>query len=506
MCYTIPHGSHGKENVMGQKKAIVIGAGFGGLSAAALLAQDGFDVLILEKNEQPGGRARVWKKNGFVFDMGPSWYLMPDVFDRFFKIFDKETHDYYKLIRLDPNYRVFFGGTKTVDVPADRPGIDSLFDELERDGSGKLQEYLSIAKYQYEIAMNEFMYREYKTIFDFFNWKIMTKGPQLKIFESFDKFARRHFESDEIRKILEYTVVFLGGSPDNTPGLYSIMSHVDFDLGVWYPCGGLGMLVKGFVRLATEQGVRLEFNQNVKKIIVKNGHATGVITDKAELSADLILVNADYHFAETRLLDAAFRTYPERYWQRKKMGPSAFLIYLGLKGKVPNLLHHNLYLDNSWHEHFHSIFVEPSWPENPSYYVCCPSKTDGAVAPVGSENIFILVPVAPGLRDTDAVREMYCDKTISHLEKLIGYNLRKHVVVKRTFAHNDFRDAYNAYKGTALGMSHTLMQTAVFRPAHQSKKVKNLFYTGSYNHPGIGVPMVIISSQIVCEQIKKLYG
>lgn len=491
---------------MRSKKIIVIGSGFGGLSAAALLARDGFDVMVLEKNEQPGGRARVWKKDGFVFDMGPSWYLMPDVFDRFFKIFDRKTDDYYKLLRLNPNYRVFFGDTKTVDVPADRPAIDALFDSLEQDGSAKLAKYLDIAKYQYDIAMNEFMYREYKTIFDFFNWTIITKGPQLKIFESFDKFARRYFSSDEIRKILEYTVVFLGGAPDNTPGLYSIMSHVDFDLGVWYPCGGLGMLVQGFTRLAREQGVRFEFNTPVRKINVTNGHAAGVTTDKGDLKADIVLVNADYHHAETELLDEAFSTYPERYWQKKKMGPSAFLIYLGLRRKVPHLLHHNLYLDNSWHEHFHSIFVEPAWPDNPSYYVCCPSKTDGSVAPAGAENMFILVPVAPGIEDTDTIREKYYDKTISHLEKLIDYNLRNHIVVKRTFAHNNFKEAYNAYKGTALGMSHTLLQTAVFRPSHQSKKVKNLFYTGSYNHPGIGVPMVIISSQIVSEQIRKIYG
>ncbi|UCG30716.1 MAG: phytoene desaturase [candidate division WOR-3 bacterium] len=491
---------------MRRKKAIIIGAGFGGLSAAALLAQDGFDVTILEKNEQPGGRARVWRKDGFVFDMGPSWYLMPDVFENFFETFNKKTTDYYKLTRLNPNYRVFFGGKKTVDVPANRTGIDGLFNTLEKDGSTKLKNYLDVSRYQYEIAMSELMYREYKTVFDFFNWQILTKGTRLRIFESFDKFTRRYFDSPEVRKILEYTVVFLGGSPDNTPALYSIMSHVDFDLGVWYPCGGLGKLVSGFLKLAEEQGARIMLKQDVRKINVVNGRAVSVATDKGEFNADLVVVNADYHFAETKLLSSEFTTYPEGYWKRKKMGPSAFLIYLGLKKKIPNILHHNLYLDNSWDEHFHSIFDEPAWPESPSYYVCCPSKTDSTVAPDGSENIFILVPVAPGLEDNESIRKKYFDKTIKHLEELIDVKLREHITVKRTFAHNDFIQAYNAYKGTALGMSHTLLQTAVFRPAHQSKKVKNLFYTGSYNHPGIGVPMVVISSQIVNEQIRKQYG
>jgi len=284
--------------LMQNQKLIVIGAGFGGLSAAALLAQDGFEVTVLEKNEQTGGRARVWRKDGFVFDMGPSWYLMPDVFDKYFNLFDKKPDDYYKLIRLDPNYRAFFGREKVIDVPAKREEIDKLFDKLTPDGSKKLKEYLDVAQYQYEIAMQEFMYREYKTIFDFFNWKVITKGTRLKIFESFDKFARRYFEDADIRKILEYTVVFLGGSPKNTPGLYSIMSHVDFELGVWYPCGGIGQLALAFTKLAEEQGVKILLNQDVKEIKVANGQATSVITDKGEFEADIVLVNADYQFAD----------------------------------------------------------------------------------------------------------------------------------------------------------------------------------------------------------------
>ena len=491
---------------MKEKKIVIVGAGFGGLSAAALLARNGFQVTILEKNEQPGGRARVWRKDGFTFDMGPSWYLMPEVFEKYFALFNKNTKDYYKLVRLDPNYRVFFGTEKTVDVPARREEIDRLFDELTPRGSIKLKEYLDVAKYQYEIAMQEFMYRGYKTIFDFLSWKVITKGTRLKIFESYDKFARRYFDDADIRKILEYTVVFLGGSPKNTPGLYSIMSHVDFDLGVWYPCGGIGKLALAFTKLAKEHGVEILLNQDVKRIEINNGRAEKVVTDKGNFEADIVLVNADYQFAETELLESKFRTYDQGYWERKKMGPSAFLIYLGLHKKVSGLLHHNLYLDPSWDEHFRSIFDDPTWPESPSYYVSCPSKTDKTVAPAGCENIFILVPVAPGLEDNESIRTKYFDKTITHLEKLIGEKIRDRITVKRAFAHNDFKKAYNAYKGTALGMSHTLLQTAVFRPAHQSKKVENLFYTGSYNHPGIGVPMVIISSQIVSEQIGNQYG
>jgi phytoene desaturase len=491
---------------MNRRKVIIVGAGFGGLSAAALLARHGFQVTILEKNEQTGGRARVWKKSGFVFDMGPSWYLIPEVCDKYFALFNKKTQDYYKLVRLDPNYRVFFGKERVVDVPAERKEIDKLFNELTPDGSAKLRDYLDVAQYQYEIAMQEFMYREYRTIFDFFNWKVITKGTRLKIFESLDKFARRYFDDADIRKILEYTVVFLGGSPNNTPGLYSIMSHVDFDLGVWYPCGGIGQLARAFTDLAEEYGVHVMLNHNVKRIHVENGIVKKVLTDKGDHEADIVLVNADYQFAETKLLEREFRTYNETYWAKKKMGPSAFLIYLGLDKKVSGLLHHNLYLDPSWDDHFRSIFDEPAWPESPSYYVSCPSKTDKTVAPPGRENLFILVPVAPGIEDNDSIRTKYFEKIITHLEKLIDEKICRHIVVKRIFAHKDFKQAYNAYKGTALGMSHTLFQTAVFRPAHQSKKVENLFYTGSYNHPGIGVPMVIISSQMVSKEIKDRYG
>jgi phytoene desaturase len=487
---------------MNGKKVVVIGAGCGGLAASALLARDGFDVTVLEKNADPGGRARIMKTNGFTFDLGPSWYLMPEVFEKYFALFGRKASDYYRLKRLDPNYRVFFGDQQ-VDIPADRQKTGDLFEQLEPGGKQKLEQFLRSAEFQYRTAMQSFICRGYRSLFDFFNWEIITKGPRLHIFEGLDRYVRRFFRSDKLRKILEYTVVFLGGSPDNTPALYSIMSHVDFNLGVWYPDEGIGSVVNALVRLNGEQGVKLLTGQNVRRIESEHGRAKRVVTDKGTFDADIVLVNADYHHAETALLQPADVSYPAAYWASRKMGPSAFLIYLGLNKKLNGVQHHNLYLDPSWDEHFRSIFNRPVWPEKYSYYFSCTSKTDPGTAPPGGEALFILVPVAAGLDDTPETREKMFDRTIAHLEKLLGEGIRQNIVYRQVFAQRAFALAYNAYKGTALGLAHTLFQTAVFRPAHRSKKLNNLYYTGSYTHPGIGVPMVIISAQIVCNLIRR---
>lgn len=487
-------------------EVIIVGSGFSGLATAALLAKDDFHVTVVEKNEQPGGRASVWKEGGFTFDMGPSWYLMPDVFERYFAEFGKKPQDLMELVRLDPSYRVFFGHGDSLDISADLENNLTLFNSMEDNGAEKMRKYLDSAKHQYDVAMNEFIYKDYKHLTDFFNRKLVMEGAKLHIFDKLDHYAQRFFENPRIRKILEYNIVFLGGTPYNTPALYALMSHVDFNLGVWYPMGGIGKLVEAFYKLGESYGVEYIFNEEVKKIEVEEKTAKKIITNSNTYEADVFIVNADYAYAETQLLEKKNQTYPEKYWKGKAIAPSALLFFLGINGKVNNLRHHNLYFHPQWEKHFETIFKKLAWPKEPSYYVSCPSKTDSSVAPKDYENIFILVPVAPGLEDNEKVREKYYVQILEHLEGLVGESIRDRVVVKRTFAHKDFADRYNAYKGTALGFAHTLRQTAIFRPRHKSKKVKNLYYTGHYTHPGIGVPMVVISSQILSKVIGRDHG
>ncbi len=485
-------------------KVIVVGSGFGGLSAASLLSKDGFDVTVIEKNEQVGGRASVWKKDGFTFDMGPSWYLMPDVFENFFSQFGKKPEDYMELVRLDPAYRVFFSENDYVDISKDLEKNLDLFEKIEPGAKEKMKEYLEKSKYEYDIAMKDFIYKDYKHLTDFLKPRLIVEGTKLHMFEKLDSYAQRYFKSDKIRKILEYTIVFLGGSPYDSPALYSLMSHVDFNMGVWFPKGGMGKLAEAMYALAQEQGVKFIFNEPVEKINVENGIAKSVKTCKKTYNADLVVVNADYSWADNNLLDKKYWSYSEKYWDKRKIAPSAYLLYLGVDKEIKNFRHHTLFFHDRWVEHFDDIFKHPKWPKNFSYYVSCITKTDPDTAPKGCENVFVLIPVAPGLKDTKETREKYFDMVLSHMEKLAGENIRDHIILKRIFAHNDFSNRYNAYKGTALGLAHTLRQTAVGRPKQQSKKVKNLFYTGHYNHPGIGVPMVIICSQILRDNIKTL--
>ena len=487
----------------------VVGSGFGGLAAAALLSKQGHDVTVIEKNSQPGGRARVYSDKGYSFDMGPSWYLMPDIFEMFFKEFDKKPSDYYDLIRIDPSYRIFFDEEGITDVSADLESNYELFNSFEENGGEKLREYLTQAERHYRLAMDEMIYKEYDRIWDLFNGKLALEGFKLPLFSSIEGYVNKWFKSPKSRKILEYSIGFIGGSPSNTPALYYIMNHVDLKLGVWYPAeGGISRVVQAFVDLGKEYGAEYRYNSEVTKIDIDNGKVTGVQIGDETLKTDLAVVNADYSHTEINLIDEKYQTYDEKYWDKRVIAPSALVLYIGLDKKLPKLEHHNLFLTKDWDQGFESVFdpKKARWPETPSYYINVTSKNDNTVTPEGGETIFVLMPLAPDLEDTPELREKYYNKLVSHIETLAEEHIIGHEVVKHIFCVNDFREDYNAYKGTALGLTHTLMQTALFRPSHKSRKVDNLYYTGHYTHPGIGMPMCIISSQVLAKTIEKRHG
>lgn len=489
------------------KKVIVIGAGFGGLSAAAILAKRGFDVTILEKNDQPGGRATLWEKDGFSFDMGPSWYMMPDVFERFFKNFGSRPEDHYSLSRLDPSYRIYFAQNDYIDMPTDPAAVRALFESLEPGSSKKLDLYLERAKKKYDMSMRHFLYKEYRRLGDMFNVDLARDSANLSVFREFDSYVKSYFKNEKLRKIMEYHVVLLGSSPKNAVSIYSLMGHVDFGLGVWYPQGGMNAVARATARLCEHEGVKIRYTTPVREVITQNARATGVRTDSGIENADIILTNADYHHAEMDLLGDKDRTYGDSYWKSRTVAPSAFILYLGLKKRLANFRHHTLFFHNDWFHHFDAIFGKnPLWADAPSSYVCVPSLTDATVAPEGCENMFVLVPSAAGLDDTDEARNAYRTKVIRDLEKVTGDAIEENIIVERIFSMRDYSSLYNAYKGTALGLAHTMLQTAYFRPHMRSHKVKDLYYVGQYTHPGVGVPMAFIGGEVIADAITQDHG
>ena len=488
------------------KKVVVIGGGFGGLATACLLAKQGHRVTLLEKNEQLGGRAGVYKHDGFVFDMGPSWYLMPDVFENFFNSLGEDVNDYFMLTKLSPSYQVFFKDVlnKPIDIFGDITKDTQTFDSIE-PGSGKvLAEYLKKSEYVYNTAIDKFLYKNYTSAKDFLSPKLALEARKLSLFSNMDRYVKKYFKSPELQKILQYPLVFLVSSPYNAPAIYSLMSHVDFNQGVYYPQGGFGSVVQALIAIAKKYGVSLHTDSEVTKIVTKNGRATGVIRNDEHIAADIVISNADIHHTETKLLTQTERDHSTKYWNTRTLAPSALLMYLGVKGALPNFQHHNLIFSKDWHRNFAQIFDQPTWPEDPSLYISNPSKTDHTVAPKGYENMFVLVPIATGLSYTEQELEDYSNKilkTIEHETKTP--QLRKNIVYKKLFCVDDFATRYNSFQGTGLGLAHTLKQTALFRPKNTSKKVKNLYFVGANTHPGIGVPMTLISAELTVRQISK---
>jgi phytoene desaturase len=482
------------------KKVGIIGAGVAGITAAAILAKAGYNVEVFEKNNQAGGRARVFKDSGFTFDMGPSWYWMPEVFESFFENFGKKTKDYYSLKRLDPSYKVFYNND-TIPIPATLDQVLQLFEFLEEGSSSTVKQFLKKAETKYTTSMAHYINKPSHSITEFLDLKILTSFLKLSLFSSIRSEIKKVTNNPKIRQILEFPILFLGATPDNTPALYSMMNHVDTNLGTWYPMGGMGEMIKAMVTVAEEQGVRFRYNTEIEKVEIKNRKIISLKTDSHSFDIDNVVCGMDYHFFEQSVLNKEDRMYDEKYWDNRTMSPSVLLFYLGVDTILPNLEHHNLFFDADFEKHIGEIYSDPKWPTDPLFYVCAPSKTDETVAPKGMENIFILIPIANDLKQNDELIENYFEIICQRLMKKTGVDISKHLVVKRSYSVKEFKEDYHAFKGNAYGLANTLMQTAIFKPKMKSNKIDNLFYTGQLTVPGPGMPPSIISGQIVANEI-----
>ncbi|RYG45264.1 MAG: phytoene desaturase [Chitinophagaceae bacterium] len=478
---------------------IVIGSGFAGLSAACFLARAGKQVLVLEKNSTPGGRARSFAAEGFLFDMGPSWYWMPDVFDRFFSQFGYQTSDFYSLKRLDPSYRVFWEDG-TDDIPADISRLTMLFESIEPGAGKKLELFLEEASRKYELSMKSLVYNPCLSALEFCNRDVLGNLASMDLFTSMHKHLRRFFRHPKLLQLTEFPILFLGALPENTPALYSLMNYADMKLGTWYPEGGMQSIAGAMYGLALELGVKFRFDAEVTGIGTKEQRAVSVHVGNEAIPCSDIIFSCDYQHAES-LLSSGMRNYSAAYWEKKKMAPSCVLFYLGINKKVAGLEHHNLFFDAPFAVHAEALYKKAAHPDKPLIYICCTSKTDTSTAPEGSENLFVLIPVAPGLSTEKADIDRYFDEVVERIAFRTGVSIRDHVVYRRDYCASDFELDYNAFKGNAYGLANTLDQTAIFKPSIRNKKLKNLFYTGQLTVPGPGVPPAIISGEIVANQV-----
>ena len=481
------------------KTISIIGSGFSSLSAACYLAQGGHDVFIYEKNSTVGGRARQLEKDGFVFDIGPSWYWMPDIFEKFFNDFGKSTGDYYQLDKLSPAYKIFFSD-EVITIGDHMDQICEEFERIEPGSSKPLRKFILQAQEHYDIAINKVVLKPGISPFELVTKETVTRVD--RFFKTISSEVRKNFKNPKLISTLEFPVLFLGAKPSQTPSFYSFMNFADFGLGTWHPKGGMYEIIKAMKALAESLGVTINTNCNVELINVENDKVSGIIVNGENINSDVVLSGADYHHSET-LLDQKYRQYSEAYWEKRTFAPSSLLFYVGFDKKLNNIEHHNLFFDTNFETHAENIYDDPQWPENPLFYVNFPSVTDKTMAPDGCETGFFLIPIAPGLEDTPELREQYFDIIISRFENLTNQKVQSSILFKESFCVNDFVSEYNSYKGNAYGMANTLMQTAFLRPKLKSKKVDSLYFTGQLTVPGPGVPPSLISGKLVAELINK---
>ena len=482
------------------KKALVIGSGFSGLSSAAFLSKNGFEVTIVEKNKTVGGRARIFHEKGYSFDMGPSWYWMPEIFENFFNEFNLKIEDLYDLKQLDPGFKIVFKDQE-INLPSSWNEICHLFDKYEENGADKLNKFMVDAQQKYSIGL-DFLYNSPGvSIRELFNPQILKNINKLQLLTSYRNHIKKYFSNEYLINILEFPVLFLGTSAKHTPALYSLMAYSGIKQGTFYPIGGFNAVIKSMEKLCIDLGVNIVTGSEVKKINIKNKKVVSVSTQNDEIETDYLIASADYAHVENQLLEKKYRNYSTEYWNKKNFSPSSLLFYLGVSKKLNKLDHHTLFFDEDIEQHSNDIYEKPIWPKKPLFYACCPAKTDPKVAPKDKENLFILVPIAAGLNDTEEIREEYFKIVMKRLEKFCGEKIIEHIEYKKSYCVNDFITDYNAFKGNAYGLANTLMQTANLKPKIVNKRVENLYYTGQLTVPGPGVPPSIISGQLVAEQI-----
>jgi phytoene desaturase len=487
---------------MSTKKVAVIGSGFAGLSAATCLAKAGKEVHIYEKNDQIGGRARQFTAEGFVFDMGPSWYWMPDVFERYFKRFGYKPEDFYELKLLDPGFTMVFGENDVMNIPANFDALCTLFEETEKGAADQLRKFMKEAAHKYDKGINDLVYKPGLSILEFADPALIKEVFKLQIFSKFSTHVRQFFKHPKLVALMEFPVLFLGAMPEQTPALYSLMNYAGLKLGTWYPMGGFHKIIQAMETVALEAGVHIHTSAVVEQLnVVAPKRIQSIQVNGKAIPVDTVIASADYSHVEKDLLQAPYRNYSENYWAGKTFAPSSLLFYLGVNKKIAGLNHHTLFFDHGLKQHSEDIYVKKRWPEKPLFYVCCPSKTDPSVAPVGQENLFLLMPIATGLEDGEDLREKYFAVMMERLEKYVGEDIRAHIVYKKSYCVSDFKKDYNAYGGNAYGLANTLMQTAILKPSIRSKKLDNLYFSGQLTVPGPGVPPSLISGQVVADQI-----